>query len=97
MAVRKDPTASLPTVHISSDLQIGNPPARFTRRERHQIFHSLYLRFSEIINRMENVSRSMARALWREVVVSWLRCQGLIDVNLNPKLLPYFAPFCAQN
>jgi transposase-like protein len=72
-------------------------PARFTRRERHQIFHSLDLRFSEIINRMENVNRSTARAVWREVVVSWLRCQGLIDVTLNPKLLPYFPPICAQN
>jgi hypothetical protein len=72
-------------------------PARFTRRARHQIFQSLYLRWSEIINRMENVSRSTAHALWREVVVSWLRCQGLIDINLNPKLLPHFAPICAQN
>ena len=72
-------------------------PARFTRRERHQIFQLLQLRWSEIMERMENVNRSTALAVWREVVVSWLRCQHLIDVTQNPKLLPHFAPLCAQN
>ena len=72
-------------------------PARFHRRERHQIFQLLQLRWSEIMKRMENVNRNTALAVWREVVVSWLRCQHLIDVTENPKLLPHFAPFCAQN
>lgn len=81
----------------SATQEFYTEPARFTRRERHQIFQWIYLRWSEIMNHMENVNRSTARAVWREVVVSWLRCQGLIDVTQNQKLLPHFVAICAQN
>ncbi len=81
----------------SATQEFYSEPARFSRRERHQIFQSLYASWSGIMNRMENANRCIARALWRELAVSWLRCQGLVDVTLNPKLLPYFVQFCAQN
>lgn len=72
-------------------------PLRFTRRERQQIFQWLYDRWSDTLSHMETVNRCSADAVWRDVVVGWLRCQRLIDINPKPKLLPYFAPVCAHN
>jgi transposase InsO family protein len=72
-------------------------PLRFSRRERQEIFQWLYARWSGILLHMEKVNRCFADALWRDVVVGWLRCQHLIDLTINPKLLPHSAPFCAHN
>ncbi len=72
-------------------------PLRFTRRERQEIFQWLYARWSVTLSHMETVNRCSADAAWRDVVVRWLRCQRLIDISTKPKLLPYFAPFCAHN
>ena len=70
---------------------------RFTRHERATIFSSLCDRWSAIMNHMDNVNRYVASALWRSVVVNWLRCQHLVDFAPNPNVLPHSANLCAQN
>ena len=56
---------------------------KVTRRQREQILRLLLKNYRNKLAKMSNPTQSRCDALWRRVVESWLRCQGLIKVGLN--------------
>jgi hypothetical protein len=41
-----------------------------------------------IQHQLEKIDQRSVRAAWRRAAETWLRCQGLITVSINQKVLP---------
>jgi hypothetical protein len=72
---------------------------RWTRRQRQTIFRLLLQRFGAMIGNTMNGHRLTPATAWRVTVESWLRCQGLITVQLNqkPNVSPTFHKIWSHN
>ena len=62
---------------------------RFGRRERHTIFEWIKSRSNETMQKMDRLDHRSIRAAWRHAAETWLRCQGLISLSVNGKVLPH--------
>src|SRR6185437_8497729 len=75
--------------HTAAETYSHQPPSRFGKRERHDTFEWISNHSNAILQRMEKPNRRSADAAWRQATETWLRCQGLITVSLNQKVLPH--------
>ena len=57
-----------------------------TKRQRKNIFRLLCRNFWHRVNYMTDLDHHAYTAAWRHTVETWLRCQGLIVIRLNPKV-----------
>ena len=58
-------------------------------RERHTTFDWIKDRSNATMQNMEKLDRRRVRAAWRFATETWLRCQGLISLSVNGKVLPH--------
>jgi transposase InsO family protein len=65
--------------------------SRFGKRQRHTTFEWIRGRSNEILESMETLDRRNVRAAWRLAAETWLRCQDLISVSVNHKVLPHLS------
>lgn len=70
---------------VACAAEFGGDPSRFSARQRHDIYGSIFNHFREILSREQRdlTDRPYSHPAWRQAVESWLRCQGLIRVTLN--------------
>jgi hypothetical protein len=73
------------------------PRARYSRRARLAVFESIRHHAIDRIHHLEKRDRRSVLAAWRAAAESWLRCQGLITVSINRKVLPHFPRTYAHN
>ena len=66
--------------------------SRFGKRERHTAFEWIRIRSNEILTTMEKLDRRSFGAAWRLAAETWLRCQHLITISVNGKVLPHLSP-----
>ncbi len=65
------------------------PHARYAKRERLAIFEWIRVHAKDRIQHQpEKIDQRSVRAVWRRAAETWLRCQGLITVSINHKVLP---------
>jgi len=62
----------------------------WTRRQRQTIFRLLLHQFGAMLGNQTNGSHTRPATAWRITVETWLRCQGLITVTINNKVLPNY-------
>jgi hypothetical protein len=67
------------------------PRHRYGRRERSAIFDLIRTCALDSVRQLEKVDQRSLDAAWRHAAESWLRCQGLITVSLNPKTVTLFS------
>jgi transposase InsO family protein len=65
------------------------PHVRYSMRDRLAIFEWMRIHVRDRINQLEKIDRRSVLASWRAAAETWLRCQGLITVSINQKVLPY--------
>jgi transposase InsO family protein len=65
--------------------------ARYGKSDRLAVFEWIKIHAIDRIKRLEKVDQRSAHAAWRAAAESWLRCQGLITVSVNNKVLPRFS------
>jgi transposase InsO family protein len=70
------------------DAYYHQPHARLTKRERLATFEWIRIHANDRINQLEKIDRRSINAAWRRAAETWLRCQGLITVSINRKVLP---------
>ena len=70
--------------------------ARYGKHTRRVVFEWIRIHAIDRIKRLEKVDQRSALAAWRAAAESWLRCQGLITVSVNKKVLPRFSKNCAH-
>jgi hypothetical protein len=70
---------------------------RWNQRQRKMIFRLLLQRFGAMIGKTANGHQPQPATLWRVVVESWLRCQGLIVVRQNQNVSPAFTKKWSHN
>jgi hypothetical protein len=75
--------------HTAAETCHHQARSRFGKRERHVTFEWIKLRSDATINQMDKPDLRAVRAAWRHAAESWLRCQGLITLSLNGKVLPH--------
>jgi len=74
--------------HTAAEAYYHQPHARYTKRERLAIFEWIRIHANDRIQQLETIDQRSVRAAWRRAAETWLRCQGLITVSLNQKVLP---------
>ena len=79
--------------HTAAEAYAHQPRSRFGKRERHLTFEWISNHSNAILQRMEKPNRRSVDAAWRQAAETWLRCQGLITVSLNQKVLPHLPCF----
>jgi hypothetical protein len=75
--------------HTAAETYHHQTRSRFGKRERHATFEWIKLRSNATIQQMEKHDRRSIHAAWRTAAETWLRCQGLISLSLNGKVLPH--------
>ena len=75
--------------HTAAEAYNHQPRSLFGIRERHDTFEWIKARSNATIQDMEKLDRRRVRAAWRFATETWLRCQGLITVSINKKVLPH--------
>jgi len=75
--------------HSATESYHHQSRTRFGRRERHATFEWIKLRSNATMQQMEKLDRRNIDAAWRHAAESWLRCQGLIILSVNGKVLPH--------
>ena len=75
--------------HTAAEACHHQPRSRFGKRERHATFEWIKDRSNATMQNMEKLDRRRVRAACRLAVETWLRCQGLISLSLNGKVLPH--------
>ena len=63
---------------------------RFSRRERLATFGWIRVHAMDRIEQLETIDHRSLNAAWRHATETWLRCQGLITVTINKKVLPNY-------
>ena len=75
--------------HTAAEAYYHQPHARYTKRERLAIFEWIRVHAKDRIRHQpEKVDQRSVSAAWRRAAETWLRCQGLITVSINQKVLP---------
>jgi hypothetical protein len=75
--------------HTAAETYHHQTRSRFGKRERHATFGWIKRRSNATIQNMEKLNRRNIGAAWRRAVETWLRCQGLISLTVNGKVLPH--------
>ena len=75
--------------HSSTEFYHHQARSHFGKRERHATFEWIKARSNATMKQMEKLDRRSVDAAWRLSVESWLRCQGLIILTVNGKVLPH--------
>ena len=74
--------------HTACEAYHHQPHARYTKQQRLAIFAWIRVHANDRINELEKIDQRSAHAAWRRAAETWLRCQGLITVSINQKVLP---------
>ncbi len=75
--------------HTASETYHHQPHAHYAKRERLAIFEWIRVHAKDRIQHQpEKIDQRSVRAAWRRAAETWLRCQGLITVSINQKVLP---------
>jgi len=74
--------------HTACEAYHHQSHARYTKRERLAIFEWIRVHANDRINQLEKIDQRSVLAAWRRAAETWLRCQGLITVSINQKVLP---------
>lgn len=75
--------------HTAAETYHHQSRSRFGKRERHITFEWIKLRSNATMQQMYRLDRRSIHAAWRHAVETWLRCQGLISLSINRKVLPH--------
>ena len=67
-----------------------SPRRRFSRVQRHAVLEWISRRACVIFQHRRSRGRRSFDAAWRQAAESWLRCQGLITVAINPRVSPNY-------
>ncbi len=76
--------------HTACEAYQHQPRHRFNRRERLATFEWIRIRAKDRIEQLEAIDHRSLNAAWRHAAETWLRCQGLITVTINNKVLPNY-------
>jgi transposase InsO family protein len=74
--------------HTACEAYHHQPHAHYAKRERLAIFEWIRVHANDRINQLEKIDQRSVHAAWRRAAETWLRCQGLITVSINQKVLP---------
>ncbi len=74
--------------HTACEAYHHQPHARWSKRERLAVFEWIRVRSIDSVSQLEKVDHRSVRAAWRLAAETWLRCQGLVTVSINQKVLP---------
>jgi len=74
--------------HTACEAYHHQPHAHYAKRERLAIFEWIRVHANDRINQLEKIDHRSVHAAWRRAAETWLRCQGLITVSINQKVLP---------
>jgi transposase InsO family protein len=83
--------------HTACEAYRHLPRHRYKQRQRHAIFGWIRIRANDSIQQLEKIDHRSLNAAWRHAAEAWLRCQGLITVSINKKVLPNYPLKCAYN
>jgi transposase InsO family protein len=76
--------------HTSNEAYQQQPRHRYSRRSRHATFGWIRTHAKDSIEQLEKTDHRSLNAAWRHAAETWLRCQGLITVSINKKVLPNY-------
>ena len=76
--------------HTACEAYQHQPKHRFNRRERLATFGWIRIHAMHRIEQLETIDHRSLNAAWRHAAETWLRCQGLITVSINKKVLPNY-------
>jgi hypothetical protein len=83
--------------HTACEAYYHQPHVRFTKRARLAVFEWIRVHAIDRISQRETIDHRSVLAAWRHAAETWLRCQGLITVSLNQKVLPNLPRIYAYN
>lgn len=83
--------------HTACEAYHHQPRRRYSRRDRLATFEWIRVHAIDRINQLEKIDHRSVNAAWRHAAESWLRCQGLIVVSINQKVLPNYPLKYAYN
>jgi transposase InsO family protein len=83
--------------HTASEAYQHQPRRRHNRRERLATFGWIRIHANDSIQQLEKIDHRSLNAAWRHAAETWLRCQGLITVSINKKVLPNYPLKYAYN
>lgn len=84
--------------HTACETYHHQPRHRYNQRARLATFEWIRIHAKHRIEQQqEKMDHRRIRAAWRHAAEAWLRCQGLITVSINQKVLPNLPLKYAQN
>lgn len=75
--------------HSACEAYHHQPHAHYSKRARLAAFEWIKLHAIHRIKQLEKIDQRSVLAAWRASAETWLRCQGLITVSINKKVLPH--------
>jgi transposase InsO family protein len=76
--------------HSACEAYQHQPRHRYNRRDRLATFEWIHVHAKDRIEQLEKIDHRSLNAAWRHSAETWLRCQGLITVSINRKVLPNY-------
>jgi len=76
--------------HTACETYQHQPRHRYSRRDRLATFGWIRVHAKDRIQQLEKIDHRSLNAAWRHATETWLRCQGLITVSINKKVLPNY-------
>jgi transposase InsO family protein len=83
--------------HTACEAYQHQPRHRYNRRDRLATFGWIRIHANDRIQQLEKIDHRSLNAAWRHAAETWLRCQGLITVSINKKVLPNYPLKYAYN
>lgn len=83
--------------HAACEAYQHQPRHRYNRRDRLATFEWIRIHAKDRIEQLERIDHRRLHAAWRHAAEAWLRCQGLITVSINQKVLPNLPLKYARN
>lgn len=83
--------------HTACEAYQHQPRRRHNRRARLATFGWIRIHANDRIQQLETIDHRSLNAAWRHAAEAWLRCQGLITVTINKKVLPNYPLKYAYN
>jgi len=83
--------------HTACEAYQHQPRHRYNRRQRLATFGWIRIHANDRIEQLEKIDHRSLSAAWRHAAETWLRCQGLITVSINRKVLPNYPLKYAYN
>jgi transposase InsO family protein len=74
--------------HTAAEAYQLQSHATYSKRQRLAIFEWIRTHANDRIHQLEKIDQRSVLAAWRRAAETWLRCQGLITVSINQKVLP---------